>query len=113
VKYMEIDRANGLFDTVWHDRYQPGMPPSDQEPLPTEDGAVQALGWGDLIVARETLIDYEAREIAHIENVLANERKNRQHERRHTVEELFEREVEEREETERELETTDRHKLQT
>jgi hypothetical protein len=85
--------------------------PSLLDPI-IENGAVQALGWGDLIVAKERLVNYEAREIAHIENVLPNELKSREHIRSTITEDTFETETVEREESERELETTSRHELQ-
>jgi hypothetical protein len=75
--------------------------------------AIRALGWGDLIVVREELRRYEAREISHIENVLAGEKKNREHERTHKVEELVEFEIIADKLSERDLETSDRFELQS
>ncbi|MGI9286802.1 MAG: hypothetical protein ACR2P1_15550 [Pseudomonadales bacterium] len=90
------------------------MPPSNDQPAPEKlEYAVKALGWGDLIVATERLIDYRAHEIAHIENVLPAEEKVRDHSRRRTVEESLETESIEENESERELETTDRYELQS
>ncbi|MEX0698135.1 MAG: hypothetical protein WD354_00245 [Acidimicrobiia bacterium] len=89
------------------------LSPPIQSPLPAEDGAIQALGWGDLILAQETLVGYQAREIAHIENILPGEKKNRHHTRSSTVEEIDEIETTKTEESERDLQTTSRHELQT
>jgi len=113
-KSASITRANELYTDMLianpYDKYRLPEPTQDDEVI--ENGAVQALGWGDLIVARETLLDYEAREIAHIENILPNEKKNRDHTRSKTIEETFETETTDEEESERELETTSRHELQ-
>ncbi len=89
------------------------LPSPTQDPAPAVDGAVQWLGWGDLIVATERLVDYDAREIAHIENIMPGESKTREHTRTDTREEIFELESLEEEESEQELETTSRHELQT
>jgi hypothetical protein len=75
--------------------------------------AVRAVGWGDLVVARESLVGYDASEIAHIENVLSGEEKLREHERTHTTELVTETETQEETETERDLQTTDRYELQS
>jgi hypothetical protein len=75
--------------------------------------SIKALGWGDLVVIREHLVSYDAREIAHIENVLAGEAKVREHERRRQTEELIETEETRRVETERDLQTSNRFELQS
>ena len=74
--------------------------------------SVRAIGWGDLIVARERLVDYQAQEIAHIENVLPGEDKVRKHERTRTVEQVTETTTVTEDTRERDLQTTDRHELQ-
>ncbi|MBK8901305.1 MAG: hypothetical protein IPM53_08985 [Anaerolineaceae bacterium] len=80
----------------------------------TEDRpSVRAIGWGDLIVARERLVRYDAQEIAHIENVLAGEEKVREHERTKTTQEFTETETIEETESERDLQTSDRYELQS
>jgi hypothetical protein len=85
----------------------PGKQPGADHPL------VRSVGWGDLVVARERLVGYEAREIAHIENVMPGETRLREHERTRTVEQVVERETLEETESERDLETTDRYQLQS
>jgi hypothetical protein len=110
-----IDEANRLCQQInlWEDAWQTELPdrppkrPSNERPL------VRAMGWGDLVVARERLIGYEAREIAHIENVMPGESRRREHERQRTVEQVVETENLEGTESERDLETTDRYELQT
>jgi hypothetical protein len=74
--------------------------------------SVRAIGWGDLIVARERLVGYQAQEIAHIENVLPGEDKIRKHERTRTVEQVTETTTVTENTRERDLQTTDRHELQ-
>lgn len=86
--------------------------PTAQEPQAGARPSIRALGWGDLIVLRERLIGYDAREIAHIENVLAGEDKAREHERMRRTEELLETETFEQVETERDLQTSERFELQ-
>lgn len=84
----------------------PGATPEDLRPI------VSAVGWGDLVIARESLVGYTAREIAHIENVLPGETKLREHERTSTTEEVTEAETITEKETEKDSQTTDRYELQ-
>jgi hypothetical protein len=83
-----------------------GATPADLRPI------VAAVGWGDLIVARESLVGYTGREIAHIENVLPGETKLREHERESITEEVTETETTTERETEKDSQTTDRYELQ-
>ncbi|PLC55378.1 hypothetical protein CR155_04040 [Pollutimonas nitritireducens] len=88
--------------------------------LPTVPGAaagepkpvVSAVGWGELVVARESLVGYTAREIAHIENIMSGESKLREHERTSVTEELTESETITEKETEKDSQSTDRYELQ-
>lgn len=79
---------------------------------PGEDPIVTAVGWGDLIVARENLVGYAAREVAHIENILSGETKVREHQRLSKTEEVQETETITEKETEKDSQTTDRYELQ-
>lgn len=72
---------------------------------------VSAVGWGELIVARETLVGYDAREIAHIENILPGESKLREHQRLSRTEQVEEVEVITERETEKDSQTTERYEL--
>jgi hypothetical protein len=74
--------------------------------------SVRAVGWGDLIVARERLVGYQAQEIAHVENVMPGEEKVRKHRRTKTVEQVTESITLTEDTRERDLQTTDRHELQ-
>ncbi|MDJ0786154.1 MAG: hypothetical protein QNK05_05060, partial [Myxococcota bacterium] len=109
------DSANSLCERIrlWEDDEETRLPPG--RPL-TEEAVsprVVATGWGDLVVARERLVGYEATDIAHVENVLAGEKKVREHERQLMTEEFLEEEDEESIESETETETSDRNELQT
>jgi hypothetical protein len=89
------------------------LPPPRALAPGAERPSVRAIGWGDLIVARERLIGYDANEIAHIENVLPGEEKVREHERNLKTEQVTETETTTEKESERDLQTTDRNEMQT
>ncbi len=89
-----------------------GLPTVPVVDNPTFKPIVTAIGWGDLIVARESLVGYEAREIAHIENILPGETKLREHERLSKTEEVQETEIITEKESEKDSQTTDRYELQ-
>jgi hypothetical protein len=89
-----------------------GLPTVPVEPNASAKPIVAALGWGDLIVARETLVGYQAREIAHIENILPGETKLREHQRLSKTEEVVETETITEKESEKDSQTTDRYELQ-
>jgi len=98
---------------VWEEEEKQELPIPPSHESSEDRPSVRALGWGDLVVARERLMGYDANEIAHIENVLAGEEKVREHERTQKTEEFTETEIIEKTETERDLQTTDRYALQT
>ena len=66
----------------------------------------------ELQVVRETLRRYEMGEVAHIENVLIGESKERTHRRATVVEEVEARETERTTEEERDLQTSEQYELQ-
>jgi hypothetical protein len=72
---------------------------------------IRPIGIGDLLVVKQFLCKYEAGEIAHVENVLKGERKERSHRRLDRTEDIFATETDKTEETERELQSTDRFEL--
>lgn len=88
----------------------PVVQPSGEQP---ERPLVGAIGWGDLVVARERLVGYTAREVAHIENILAGETKLREHERVNKTEQVEEVETISEKESEKDSQTTDRYELQS
>lgn len=72
---------------------------------------IKPLGIGDLKVVKETLLRYVAGEVAHIENVLDGETKERTHRRLDRTEETLTIETESVEETEKDNQTTDRFEM--
>ena len=74
--------------------------------------SMSVLGVGDLLVVREELVRYEGGDLAHIENALRGELRERTHRRSHTIEESFTEETETNEENEKNLQTSDRFEMQ-
>ena len=83
------------------------------EQVPSTHGDVAPAGIGDLLVVRQNLKRYEARELAHVENVLDGEYKERSHRRARTTEETITTEIETKREEERDLQSTERFELKT
>lgn len=75
-------------------------------------GAFRAIGYCDLYVVKQELQRYEAKEIAHIENVLQEEEKERTHRRAKRTEETYLVETEKTETTEKDLQSSERFELQ-
>lgn len=75
--------------------------------------SIKPKGIGDLKVLKQKLVRYEAGEVAHIENVLATEKRGREHRRLRRVEETVTREREREEESLRDLQSTERFELQS
>ncbi|MFF0013066.1 hypothetical protein [Streptomyces sp. NPDC005374] len=72
---------------------------------------VKAVGIASLLVVKQQIKRYEAAEIAHVENVIAGERRVREHRRLERTEDIITIETERSSERENELETTDRFEL--
>lgn len=70
-----------------------------------------SVGIGDLLVVKQHIRAYEASEIAHIENIMPRERRERSHRRLDRSEETFTTELETEVEKETELATTERFEL--
>jgi hypothetical protein len=98
---------------VWEDEETQEPPEIDTRKPGMDRPSVRAIGFGDLIVARERLVGYEAHEIAHIENILSGEEKVYEHERKNKTVQVTEIETTKNTETDRELQTTNRYELQT
>jgi hypothetical protein len=109
-----IDEGNRLCAEIHtlEDDAGAGLPTVKGGASPSTQPIVAAVGWGDLIVARETLVGYEANEIAHIENILPGEAKLREHQRVTKSEQVDETETTTEKETEKDSQTTDRYELQ-
>lgn len=86
-------------------------PPPGTNTLPSSHGTITSVGVADLLVVKQNLKRYAARDIAHVENVLKGENKKREHERSTTTEQLTLSETETVREQERELESTDRFEM--
>lgn len=85
------------------------FPPDNR--VPHSHGSVAPAGIADLLVIKQQLVRYEAMDVAHIENVLKGEKKEREHTRRRETEELTFRETEITTSEERELESTNRFEM--
>jgi len=79
--------------------------------VPHSHGSVAPAGIADLLVVKQQLIRYEGADVAHIENILKGEKKEREHTRRRETEELVFRETEITTSEERELESTNRFEM--
>lgn len=79
--------------------------------VPYSHGSVAPAGVADLLVVKQQLVRYEGADVAHIENVLKGEKKEREHTRRRETEELLFRETEITTSEERELESTNRFEM--
>ncbi len=79
--------------------------------VPGTRGEVKPAGVADLLMVRQQLIGYERADVAHIENVLRGERKEREHTTKRQTEEITFLETELSTSEERELETTDRYEM--
>lgn len=81
--------------------------------VPETKGNAHVLGIMDLLLVEQKLLHYEKGEIAHIENVLMGEIRERKHRRTLTREESTFTETETTEEKEKDLTSTERYELQT
>ncbi|WP_347888549.1 hypothetical protein ABHF54_01785 [Nitrosomonas europaea] len=79
--------------------------------VPHSHGNVAPAGIADLLVVKQQLVRYEGADVAHIENVLKGEKKEREHTRRRETEEVIFRETEITTSEERELESTNRFEM--
>jgi hypothetical protein len=75
-------------------------------------GAFRNVGISDLMVVKQEIQKYEPGEVAHIENVLQGEFKKRTHRKTKRTEETYLTEIETTEESERDLQSTERFEMQ-
>ena len=73
---------------------------------------IRPVGICDLKIVKQILVGYEAGEVAHIENVLKGENKEKIHRRLDTIETFISDETTRENETNRETQTTDRNEIQ-
>lgn len=115
---IQYVRENDLLKDLLENVSVPGffLPPiprsaPDHDPGSANARGIKPLGIGDLLVVKQELLRYVAGEVAHIENVLKSEHKTRIHSRLREVEEIVITETEQIEETEKDLQTTERFEL--
>ncbi|WP_343606645.1 hypothetical protein [Fluviicola sp.] len=80
--------------------------------IPKGSGNIQPIGVADLLVIKQQLLKYEMGEIAHIENILQSEKKEREHRKLERIEETYTTETETTTETQRDTQTTERFALE-
>jgi len=103
--------------SIWNNMVVAGNLVLPVEPIPIDTrvprshGSVAPAGVADLLVVKQQLVCYEAADVAHIENVLKGEKKEREHSRRTETEEFTLRETELTTSEERELESTTRFEM--
>lgn len=102
--------------SLWGPAYEsfelsPFLPFPGTASVPSTRGKVEPAGIADLLMVRQQLIGYERADVAHIENVLKGELKEREHTVRRQTEALTFIETEVSTSEERELETTDRYEM--
>lgn len=83
------------------------------ENMASEADCTFAAGIGDLLLIRQKLKGYRLAEIAHVENVLKGEKRDRNHRRLNRITEDFFTASETEKTKERDLETTERNELQS
>jgi hypothetical protein len=83
-----------------------------QAAVPTTMGTVKPVGISELLLVRHQLLGYEPGEIAYVENVLAGERRSREHRRTRTTDETVDVESEVSREEEKDTQTVERFELE-
>lgn len=81
--------------------------------FPLTDSKVNRIGVAELMIVRQELLHYETEEIAHIENILKGEHKERQHRSLKRTEEVLVEETETIQEEELDLQTSEKFELQS
>jgi len=108
----------GQVPTLRHPGPCPPIPASEANeevtvPLWTTHGEARVLGFADLMLVEQELLRYELGEIAHIENVLIGELREREFRTATTTEESTTTETEITDEKTKDLTSTERFELQT
>jgi len=123
VEYAESRRTAGSLTLETVDSYTPGSidtysppllePEEEPEPeVPVLHAYARVLGRGDLMIIRSEHLRYQLGDIAHIENVLASEVRERTHLIDTATSETVTESLQTLEETTQELETTEQHSLE-
>lgn len=108
IKFHTPMAADPLFKGVIEKLPKPFLP-GHIKPL----RQVSPAGIGDLLVVRQHLKRYQGGDLAHVENVLQGEYKDREHRRRRATEEIITVETEKETTDERETQTTSRFELRS
>lgn len=95
-------------DLIWRPTPVPALGSSPDVDV---SGKIRPLGIGDLKVVKQTLLAYQPGEVAHIENVLAGEHKERIHRTLDRTETTYFESIEENTETQRDNQSTERFEL--
>ena len=90
----------------------PSPPRNVATTVPSGHGTVQPVGYQELILVWEQVLKYLPGEVAHIENVLEGEEKERTHRKRVETEDTTRTETERITDTQRDLQSTNRFELQ-
>jgi hypothetical protein len=102
-------------ESAWNNYVISDLPskgiPFPIQSVPTTHGSVAPVGVADLLVVKQQLVRYEGAEVAHIENVLKGEKKEREHSTRQETIEFNLTETETTTSQERELESTSRFEM--
>jgi hypothetical protein len=88
-------------------------PNPDNDFTPDTRGKVEIVGIQDLLIVRQSLFEYRAGEISHIENVLKSEEKGTTYRKLNRTEVETVQEIEKEQIVENELQTTDKYELQS
>ncbi len=88
-------------------------PDPDNDFTPDTRGEVEIVGIQDLLIVRQSLLEYRAGEISHIENVLQGEKKGTTYRKLDRTEVETVQEIEKEQVIENELQTTDKYELQS
>ena len=122
-----VQTAGGFWSLETEDAQAKGGQPTPTDPLDTRPstdlyagfytpgqlaGRIRPLGIADLNVVEQTLCCYKAGEVAHVENIMQGEYKERTSRRLHRTETTVTTELEREETQERDTISTDRYQLQ-
>jgi len=108
VEALQIPGVSSIIDKFGPGAYHLDVP---KRPPTNIRSSIRPLGIGDLKVVKQTIVKYAAGEVAHIENVLRGEYKERKHRVLDRTEEIVVTTVETEEETTRDTQTTERFEL--
>ena len=80
--------------------------------IPETYGNIKPVGEGELLIVKQQLVRYEGGDVAHIENIMSGETREREHRRLRKTEQFYLTEQESASEEERDLQSTERFEVQ-